>query len=131
MGKRYRVTADPSRRRLWMPPRPLNDEPEPTRRPPLVPDGLPLLLVEGENRISPPEEADNDDRLSGPAPNAYASTVHEHDDDDEDPAMASRTIAAAATTLDDDDEGADRSILLFHSLYLSGQKTSLDYLSIL
>ena len=94
-----------------MPPRPLNDEPEPTRRPPLVPDGLPLLLVEGENRISPPEEADNDDRLSGPAPNAYASTAHEHDDDD--------------------DEGADRSILLFHSLYLSGQKTSLDYLSIL
>lgn len=93
MGNKYSVTADPLRRRLWMPP--LKAEPVPARRPLILPDDR-----EGE-----------DDRLSGP-PNAYASTVHGQDVD-EDPAAASKTIAAATTAFDEDndDEGEDRSII--------------------
>ncbi len=117
MGNKYSVTADPSRRRLWMPPLEA-DPPEPTTCRPLVADEeLPLLLVVGENRILPDEEEGEGDRLSGPTPSVYASAVHGQDVD-EDPVMASRTIAAAVTTFDDD--GVDRS-MLFHAL-LSGQK---------
>lgn len=107
MGNKYSVTADPSRRRLWMPP--LEAEPDPTTcRPPVADEELPLLQVLGENR-------------RGPTPNAYASAVHGQGVE-EDPVMARRTIAAAATTFDDDE--ADRSIL-FHAI-LSGQRP-LDY----
>lgn len=93
MGNKYSVTADPSRRRLWMPPpRRLEDESPPIEA--LSP------LVMGDNRIVP-DEMEVDDRFSGPAPNAYASTVQEQD---EDPVMASKIIAAAETTFDEDDD---------------------------
>ncbi len=124
MGNKYSVTADPSRRRLWMPP--LEADPEPTTcRPPVADEELPLLQVLGENRLLlDDDDEEEDDRLSGPTPNAYASAVHGQSVD-EDPVMARRTIAAAATTFDDD--GANRSILV-HAL-LSGRR-SLDYLLI-